>query len=130
MADNNMGGSTTSTTSSANKEMDLNKVKELHSNVRHITQLAMTWFAFLVTTNYLTIGWLAKGSSDGSKIVVPDIVPTIARVFIVQNGLGMFGLAWVLMATWAMEKQVNTLENPPQLYLIPHVKVSQSGSIT
>jgi hypothetical protein len=124
MADKDMDGNTTPTLPSANKEMDLNKVKELHSNVRHITQLAMNWFAFLVTTNYLTMGWLAKMPTSATPIaepsinssinlnIDPHIIQTVASVFIVQNLLGIFGLICVLMAAAAMRTHVNTLELP------------------
>ncbi len=87
-----------------------NKLKELHNNVRHITQLGMNWFAFFVTINYLTMGWLAKGSGNES-INSRFPVWIIASVFIVQNLLGIVGLIWVLIAANAMKSEVNRLEN-------------------
>jgi hypothetical protein len=106
------------TVSLESKDIDLNKtltvhlenkVKELHSNVRHITQLGMTWFAFFVTTNYLTIGWFAKfPSSVGSASTSCDsedislfIIGTVAFVFILQNVLGIVGIGEVI----AMEQK-------------------------
>ena len=91
-------------------EVLTNKVKELHSNIRHITQLAMSWFAFFVTVNYVSMSWLSKG--PGKEGVDPTIVKTIAFVFIVQNFFGVFGLAWVLVAAGALKRQVSQFENP------------------
>ncbi|HEX8072188.1 MAG TPA: hypothetical protein VF546_19735 [Pyrinomonadaceae bacterium] len=91
-------------------EVLTNKVKELHSNIRHITQLAMSWFAFFVTVNYVSMSWLSKG--PGKEGVDPTIVKTIAFVFIVQNFFGAFGLTWVLMAAGALKRQVSGFENP------------------
>jgi hypothetical protein len=85
-----------------------NKFKELHSNVRHITQLAMNWFAFFVTVNYVTMGWLAKAPDNSNPN--SRIVPIVAGVFIVQNVLGVFGLAGVLLTAWKMKKQVRGLK--------------------
>ena len=85
-----------------------NKLKELHNNVRHVTQLAMNWFAFFVTVNYLTMGWLAKGGSDSVDRVIIQIV---AGVFIVQNIFGILGLKCALIALKEMKMQVSTLEN-------------------
>ncbi len=90
-------------------ESSENKIKELHSNIRHITQLAMNWFAFFVTVNYVTMGWLAKGPGDGGAN--PHVVSIVARVFIVQNVLGAFGLAAVLVSAFFMKRQINRLEN-------------------
>jgi hypothetical protein len=90
------------------RERAVNKVKELHLNVRHITQLGMNWFAFFVTVNYLTMGWLAKGP-DGQKVNL-SLIWIVAIVFIVQNLVGIFGLAWVLIAAMAMKRQVDTFE--------------------
>ncbi len=90
-------------------EVLTNKVKELHSNVRHITQLAMSWFAFFVTVNYVAMSWLSKGTSKEG--VDPIIIRTIAFVFIVQNVFGVFGLAWVLVAANALKKQISKFEN-------------------
>jgi hypothetical protein len=86
-----------------------NKVKELHANVRHITQLGMSWFAFFVTINYFTIGWLAKGPI--SEKPSPDIIWIVALVFIVQNGLGIIGICMVGKETKAKAKLVETYEN-------------------
>lgn len=77
--------------------------------MRHITQLGMTWFAFFVTTNYLTIGWFAKfPSSVGSASTSSDsedislfIIGTVAFVFILQNVLGIVGIGEVI----AMEQK-------------------------
>jgi hypothetical protein len=99
--------------------MDLNeqrklletKLKELHNNIRHITQLGMSWFAFFVTVNYLTMGWLAKATDHPSD---PLIIRIVAIVFITQDFLGIFGLAWVLMAAMAMKIQIDGLENPSE----------------
>jgi hypothetical protein len=88
-----------------------NKVKELHTNVRHITQLGMTWFAFFVTVNYVTMGWLAKGPSSGSESINPLIIYTVAVVFILQNGLGIVGLCKVRKTAKAGATQVKTYEN-------------------
>jgi hypothetical protein len=88
-----------------------NKVKELHGNVRHITQLGMTWFAFFVTINYLTIGWLAKGLSSGSESINLLIICTVAGVFILQNGLGVVGIWKVRNTSKAGAAQVSTYEN-------------------
>jgi hypothetical protein len=65
-----------------------NKVKEMHSNVRHITQLAMNWFVFFVTINYATMGWLAGGTVSLNR----GIISLIASVFIIQNFLGIVSL--------------------------------------
>ena len=89
-----------------------NRVKELHTNVRHITQLAMNWFAFFVTVNYLTMGWLAKSPSSGGENINPNIIKLLASVFIVQNLLGIFGLTWVLRAAATMKGEVSKYENP------------------
>ncbi|MEK6282038.1 MAG: hypothetical protein AABN95_16915 [Acidobacteriota bacterium] len=63
------------------------KTKELHTNVRHITQLGMSWFAFLVTTNYLAMTWLKPNP--------PVIIWTIAIAFMIQNALGIVGIGMV-----------------------------------
>ncbi|MCU1265018.1 MAG: hypothetical protein JWM21_1336 [Acidobacteria bacterium] len=89
-------------------EEKTNKLKERHNNIRHITQLGMSWFAFFVTVNYLTMGWLAKAPRDQAD---PFIIGTVAVVFIVQNFLGIFGLAWVLIATMAIKIQIDNLEH-------------------
>jgi len=94
-----------------------NKFEELHNNVRHITQLAMNWFAFFVTVNYVTMGWFAKSSANESTN--PHIVPIVAGVFIVQNVLGVFGIAGVLLSAKTMTKQVNDLEKPHSDKSIP-----------
>jgi hypothetical protein len=65
----------------ADKEKLENKVKEIHNNIRHITQLAVSWFVFFVTINYATMGWLAVGSTP----IKPGIIGVIAGAFIVQN---------------------------------------------
>jgi len=88
-----------------------NKIKELHSNIRHVTQLAMSWFAFFVTVNYLTMGWLAKRPSSPDESVTSGIISVLAVVFIVQNLFGMVGLRLVLKAAAAMKNEVNRLEN-------------------
>jgi hypothetical protein len=88
-----------------------NKVKELHTNVRHITQLGMTWFAFFVTLNYLTMGWLAKTPGSGSESTNPRIIGILAAVFIVQNGLGIVGIYIVKRAAKAGAAQVSAYEN-------------------
>lgn len=89
-----------------------NKIKELHSNVRHITQLAMNWFAFFVTVNYLTMGWLAKRPSSAAESIDPNIIKVLALVFIVQNLLVTVGLFWVLIAAATMKRQVDEVESP------------------
>jgi hypothetical protein len=94
-------------------ELIVNKIKELHNNVRHITQLGMNWFAFFVTVNYLTMGWLAKPPSSGVESINSHIIRVLAGVFIVQNLLGIVGLIWVLRAAIAMKGEVNRLEKPP-----------------
>ena len=81
-----------------------NKVKELHNNVRHITQLGMTWFAFFVTVNYVTMSWLPK---DPSR----EIIWIIAGVFILQNCLGIFGICMVNKTAAAKAAQVSIYEN-------------------
>lgn len=86
-----------------------NKVKELHSNVRHVTQLAMNWFAFFVTLNYLTIGWLAKDAD--TKNVNPLIIRLVATLFIVQNCLGIFGIHWVKKTAKTGAAQITSYEN-------------------
>jgi hypothetical protein len=96
--------------SNKQSELIVNKVKELHTNVRHITQLGMNWFAFFVTVNYVTMSWLAKGPSNETQID-SAIVWRIAFVFIVQNFLGILGLTWVLVAARAMKVQVSKFEN-------------------
>jgi hypothetical protein len=96
--------------SNIQSEVLKNKHKELHSNVRHITQLAMSWFAFFVTVNYVAMSWLSTGASKAG--VNPIIVQKIAWVFIIQNGLGVFGLTWVLVTAKALKRQVGEFENP------------------
>lgn len=88
-----------------------NKVKELHTNVRHITQLAMTWFAFFVTTNYLTLGWFAKDVGSANGIANPFMVYTVASAFILQNVLGIVGIWMVKKSAKGMAAQVRTYEN-------------------
>ena len=115
-----------------------NKVKELHSNVRHITQLGMTWFAFFVTINYLTIGWLAKGPSSGSESIHPLIIGTVAAVFILQNILGIIGILKVRDMAKAGAAQVSVYENwllsVYETWLrekdnMPHIKVLKCRSV-
>ena len=88
-----------------------NKVKELHTNVRHITQLAMTWFAFFVTTNYLSLGWFAKDVGSANGIANPVMVYTVALAFMLQNGLGIVGIWMVKKSAKGMAAQVRTYEN-------------------
>jgi hypothetical protein len=85
-----------------------NKIKELHNNIRHVTQLAMNWFAFLVTINYFTIGWLAKGS--GGDRPEMNIIWTVAYVFILQNGLGILGLTMVAWTSYQRAKRIKNYE--------------------
>lgn len=89
-----------------------NKVKELHNNIRHITQLAMTWFAFFVTTNYVTLGWFAKvpSSTEGEK-VNPLMIYIVAGVFIIQNCLGILGIELVRKTSKAKTLQASIYEN-------------------
>jgi hypothetical protein len=94
-------------------EYRVNKIKELQNNVRHITQLGMNWFAFFVTVNYLTMGWLAKPPSSGGESIDRRIIWRLAGVFIVQNVLGIVGLIWVLVAATAMKGEVSRLEKLP-----------------
>jgi hypothetical protein len=88
-----------------------NKVKELHTNVRHITQLAMTWFAFFVTTNYLSLGWFAKDVGNVNGIANPVMVYAVAFAFMLQNGLGIVGIWMVKKSARGMAAQVRTYEN-------------------
>lgn len=87
------------------------KIKELHDNVRHITQLGMAWFAFFVTINYLTIGWLAKAPASGRESVNSYVVLIVACIFILQNVLGVVGICMVNRAAKALAEQVKTFEN-------------------
>ncbi|HEX8688446.1 MAG TPA: hypothetical protein VF654_18175 [Pyrinomonadaceae bacterium] len=70
--------------------------------------MAMSWFAFFVTTNYIAMSWLAKGTDK--EPAEPIIVLTMAGVFIIQNSFGVAGLAWVLVAARALKKQVDGAE--------------------
>jgi len=88
-----------------------NKVKELHSNIRHITQLGMTWFAFFVTTNYVTLGWFAQVPSEEGKKINPLIIGMVSFVFIVQNALGIFGIYKVKNTAKAKATQVSIYES-------------------
>ena len=87
------------------------KVKELHDNVRHITQLGMAWFAFFVTINYLTMGWLAKAPASGRESINPYIILIVAGVFILQNVLGIAGICKVNKQAKALAEKVKTYEN-------------------
>jgi len=85
------------------------KIKELQTNVRHITQLAMGWFAFFVTINYASMGWLAAKAPGGGSID-SRMIWIIAVVFIVQNILGIFAICGVEKATRVKSKQVHMYE--------------------
>jgi hypothetical protein len=89
------------------KQSDLeNKVKEINNNIRHITQLAMSWFVFFVTINYASMGWLATSSVNFNR----TIIVTIAGVFIVQNILGMVSLRETEKAIKKMSDQIECYE--------------------
>ncbi|MBC8029569.1 MAG: hypothetical protein H7Z16_05605 [Pyrinomonadaceae bacterium] len=63
------------------------RIKELHVNIRHITHLGMSWFAFFVTTNYLTMGWLAREPRSG---IIPKTfcnIKTLATTKMIPFGL-------------------------------------------
>ena len=87
------------------------KVKELHDNVRHITQLGMAWFAFFVTINYLTMGWLAKAPASGRESINSHMILIVATVFILQNILGIAGICKVNKEAKALAERVKTFEN-------------------
>jgi hypothetical protein len=114
-------------------EHRLNQVKELQTNVRHITQLGMSWFAFFVTVNYLTMGWIAKGSANKSIDGISNgdinssLLSTVAFVFVVQDILGIVGLSCVLISAMKMKKAIISLQNgkdksqyvfPDRLYVV------------
>ncbi len=84
-----------------------NKIKEIHNNIRHITQLAMSWFVFFVTINYASMGWLASEKATLNRA----IIWTIAGAFIVQNFLGIVALRKTETAIMKMSKQVVIYEN-------------------
>lgn len=104
------------------------KLKELHNNIRHITQLGMSWFAFFATSNYLTMGWLARpsgASNENITQITQDFIWIVPRVFVLQNILGIAGLCWVLKTVRSMKNQVNILdpkrnEEAPTCESIPH----------
>ncbi len=81
-----------------------NKIKEIHNNIRHITQLAMSWFVFFVTINYASMGWLATSLNRA-------IIGTIAGAFIVQNFLGIVALCKTETAIMKMSRQAVIYEN-------------------
>lgn len=82
------------------------KVEELHSNVRHITQLGMNWYAFFMTLNYVTLGWLASSGSINRPLIV-----LVAGLFFIQNGLGILGIHRVLKEAEVLTNQVSTYES-------------------
>jgi hypothetical protein len=86
-----------------------NKVKEVHNNIRHITQLAMNWFIFFVTVNYATMGWLAAGSDISNK----GTVAVIALAFIAQNGVGIYALYMTGKVVMEMNNGVECYETFP-----------------
>jgi len=92
-----------------------NKVKEVHNNIRHITQLTMTWFAFFVTTNFLSLGWFAKVPSSKSEKfnsqINPRMICIVAGVFIIQNFLGIIGVVMVRKTVIAKTLQASIYEN-------------------
>ncbi len=88
-----------------------NKVKELHNNVRHLTQLTMAWYAFFVTINYASMGWLAK--TPGSQDINRNLIMLIAGVFITQNILGIVVILMTGRAVKTKSEQISIYENLP-----------------
>lgn len=76
------------------------KEKQLQDNIRHISQLAMGWFAFFVTVNYAAMAFATPHANKWS-------IRVLGAVFVIQNSLGMFGIAWVLVAIRTMARKIS-----------------------
>jgi len=71
----------------------------------------MTWYAFFVTINYASMGWLAKSPGGGS--VNRNFLFLIASVFITQNIIGMVVIFQTAREVREMSGRVSSYESLP-----------------